>query len=85
MASDALPMPSYYQCMIDIYSTAVSQYNDVHTDNSHVLDLIRNISLYSKISKREIFWSIFIAVMLTLVRYILTEKVLAVSNSETDI
>lgn len=79
---DSMAMPSYYQCTVEIYSTAVSKYNHLHTNYSHVQDLIRSISYYSKISSNDIYWSIFLATVLTLVRYILTATLFTVSHCD---
>jgi len=78
---DSMEMPSYYQCTVDIYSTAVSKYNNLHTDYSHLQDLIRSILYYSKVSSHDMYWSIFMATVLTLVRYILTATLFTVSPS----
>ena len=80
--SGELLMPSYYQCTVEVYTTAVDQYQHLHTNYSHVQDLIRNISYYSKVSSYDIFWAICLATVLTLVRYILTATLFTVSGSE---
>ena len=82
--SGELLMPSYYQCTVEVYSTAVDQYHHLHTNYSHVQDLIRNISYYSKVSTHDIFWAICLATVLTLARYILTATLFTVSHSDEE-
>ena len=76
---DYLPIPSYYQCTLDIYFTARSNFDKMTTNHSYVEDLFSELQRYCAVSAFDVFLSIGLATFLTLLRYILTIAIFTVS------
>ena len=68
-------LPTYYQCTVDIYSTALKQYNLISPNASHLHDFMDTLYHFTSISLTELYLTITIATLLTITRYIVSAKV----------
>ena len=74
-SNDDYALPTYYQCTVDIYSTAIKQYNNISTTNGHFNDFIDTLYHFSKISFLDIYLTLSIATLLTVSRYVISRSI----------
>ena len=72
-------VPGYKQSAIDIYDHYVRHYNMVERVWGTPLQFVEDLGRYGRINHRDVYYSLILALVMTVLRYVLTACIFLVS------